>query len=476
MNESNGLSRSGLPRAWVMSVLAGLVAAAGSLLVLRHGIRVTSDGWSYWQGSVSILQGKGYHYFDGTHIRMWPPMYSLYLAGWQGMLGVSGRTLALANVALAAAASFTWTAAFLLPFRDAPAAKSSGRVRTFLYASLAGGFIAFTIIANYRMLLSQNLGYVLYPAVLYFAHQTIRPGRTGRAAMGCSTLIAVPLTLLLLTHNSFVCLLIPLGLVILRGGGQPLTARLLMAVVATGIPTAIWVAVRVWLRQIEGHKLSAHAVYSWRVYAHQALFGIAHLLGPERHHLGALLLAGVCLILVLSYARRREKTEAAGFIGTYLALSIGSLAVLYVIFNTTPIFDPLSAERFVLFVPLTLVPSAILLVWLDQRVPDPTSKGTGMPDASRSRPLPPAATALALALIACITVFALECVALWVRGAGINGGSVDVARVERDEGFAYNAVTIDSRYETGPAKIAGELILRPPAATGTAFAEPPGKK
>src|SRR5262249_24841437 len=69
---------------WKQAAIAGGVTFAATLAMLRHGIAITSDGWAYWQGSVSLLEGRGYTflYYD-VPIQAWPPLYSLYLALWQ---------------------------------------------------------------------------------------------------------------------------------------------------------------------------------------------------------------------------------------------------------------------------------------------------------------------------------------------------------------------------------------------------------
>lgn len=95
-----------LPFATASAVLAGLLTT----WILRDGIRVSPDSWGYWQGSVSLLHGLGYRTFLFSHpIEAWPPLYSIYLAGWQLLLGVSGLALVVSSVFAAAAAAFGWT-------------------------------------------------------------------------------------------------------------------------------------------------------------------------------------------------------------------------------------------------------------------------------------------------------------------------------------------------------------------------------
>ena len=86
----------------------GIAAAALHLVILRNGIWFTPDSWAYWEGSVSILRGEGYQWFDGSPVQLWPPLFSCYLAAWQWLLGVSGETLRVAMVVSTGVGATIW--------------------------------------------------------------------------------------------------------------------------------------------------------------------------------------------------------------------------------------------------------------------------------------------------------------------------------------------------------------------------------
>ena len=86
-----------------LPICGGLVAATICLLMLTPGITVDPDGWAYWEGSVSILNGNGYRFFGGQPIVDFPPLFSLFLSLIQSVGGVSGWSLAASLVILAAA-------------------------------------------------------------------------------------------------------------------------------------------------------------------------------------------------------------------------------------------------------------------------------------------------------------------------------------------------------------------------------------
>ena len=102
------------PAAIGLVVAAGTLSAALGLYGLRHGIRLTPDGWAYWEGSVSLLRGCGYLYYGGKSIVLYPPLFSIYLAIVQAITGVSGASLALAISLLAGFSAASWTALHLL--------------------------------------------------------------------------------------------------------------------------------------------------------------------------------------------------------------------------------------------------------------------------------------------------------------------------------------------------------------------------
>src|SRR5690348_15902005 len=88
--------------------LACTIAAVFFIGIDIGGAYMTPDGWAYWQGAVSIAEGKGYTYFSGHPIISWPPLYSLYLAAWTLPLGSSGITLPAANGALVVIQAGLW--------------------------------------------------------------------------------------------------------------------------------------------------------------------------------------------------------------------------------------------------------------------------------------------------------------------------------------------------------------------------------
>ncbi|MDB5354300.1 MAG: hypothetical protein JWN24_753 [Phycisphaerales bacterium] len=449
---------------WAFCLFAAVIAAAASGIILRNGIKIPSDGWAYWEGSVSLLNGNGYHHFTGRRIWSWPPGYPLYLAAFQLVGGVSGATLAHANTALAAVAAFGWTAAFLLPLRRSLESARTLRPAALALPLLAAIFIALTVATGFRTAMAHNLVYTIYPLTLYTTFRTIQPGGTGRGTIGFALLNAALLSLLAITHNSFIFLPPLIAAVMVVHRSRPLPVRLLAAFISVAVPLVLWVIVEKSLGQWASHKAGTRPLFTWSQYAHQVLAGIASLFGPGRHHVGQALLAGACFIILLCLARsRREGNAARDALGPYLLISGGFLACLYVVFNTTWITEPLYSERFMLFMPLTVFPAAVLLFWhAGQNSPAPRQL-SNQPAPARTFAFGSLASAMMFAVLAAVPIAAAARTWHWVREANINGGPVDLARAEQDRGFGYNCLTLHCDFPDGPPRAAGDQILVSPA-------------
>ena len=87
---------------WRFAALAGLCGALATAWMLRDGIIVTIDGWYYWEGSISLLEGNGYTSFSGDPIFRYPALFPLYLSVMQRLFSPNGFGLVAAVVLLGA--------------------------------------------------------------------------------------------------------------------------------------------------------------------------------------------------------------------------------------------------------------------------------------------------------------------------------------------------------------------------------------
>ena len=93
---------------WGDCFVAAVIALSALALLNCRGIDLTPDGWAYWQGAVSLVEGKGYRYFSGNPIVAWPPLYSLYLAAWILVTGPTGLGLVIGNAFLISIQAWLW--------------------------------------------------------------------------------------------------------------------------------------------------------------------------------------------------------------------------------------------------------------------------------------------------------------------------------------------------------------------------------
>src|SRR5688572_32984772 len=92
-----------------LPALASLLSALGAVLLLRRGIVMGPDSWAYWEASVSLSERGSYAYFGGQRVTAFPPLFPVWLAAVQAVLGVSAGTLIVSQLVLAGAAAWQWT-------------------------------------------------------------------------------------------------------------------------------------------------------------------------------------------------------------------------------------------------------------------------------------------------------------------------------------------------------------------------------
>jgi len=486
-------ARSGRLGPSTLSWLAAVVSVAALAYSLRYGIELTPDGWAYWQSSVSLLEGRGYRYFFGPTIIEWPPLYPLYLAGWEYFLGVSGRTLVLANIALAGVAAFNWTAIFLWPLWDHVRGSSHGDERAIatedasakhgtLNASLTFAsfliviFVSSTIVSFYRSVLAQNLVYAGLPILFYATFQCTQT--CGRVFLAWAGLNGLLVTVLLLAHNSAVTFLLPVAVVLARCRSKSLMARTSAILLSSVLPLAPWLAVRSWLGQLHSHPLGlGHSNFALAEYLDQMVGDTADLLLTVRFGLGF-----VALLFLIGYIWHQSKQEnRSSIIGnavrTNLLLAVLASLCLLGIFMVTWINDPLGT-RFILFLPLTLFCSAACLLASNGTLSTscgtaPASCGTvSRPCHSGDRRSPglvptwPFVGVRPTAILGCLAAVAAIRLIFWMTNVDPFWRDFQIARWHPGDqfphGFAYRDFTIAPVLIHGEPRLEGDRLVVPP--------------
>jgi hypothetical protein len=311
-------------RGVVLAIGAGLLGALLALTMLIHGPILTPDGWAYWEGSVSLLSGRGYRYFGGEYIRYWPPGLSVVLGGIQALLGVSGLSVSIAMVAAVATASALWAIAIdaLLPEATPLITRGSGAV------ALTAGFACWG-----RELTANLFAVVLLGAVAALLTR-------GQRSSLMTWLAAVAILFLPLVHASMLVLMPAVWLWAAGSGDGSLLQGLRRAwwVPAAAAASVVLLA---GLGIFGGQRLEGFPTDSPASYAGQALTAVVSLIGPDRWRLGPVMLAAVGAIALFAISEDRRWAGPVGLV-------VLGVPLLVVLFSTTFVQDPLGG-RFVLF-------------------------------------------------------------------------------------------------------------------------------
>ena len=325
------------------TLILAVFAFAAVALVLRRGMPFNPDGWFYWQGSVSILRGLGYADFTGRPITNWQPLYSVYLAFCQLVLGVSGQSIALSTAFATVAAIAAWST--LLAWF----ARQRGRSPRDVLCALA--FVSVVLALNARDVRSENLFRAVFPLLLLFTLRA-RTCATPRRFLLESGLAGVILLISILTRNASLAFWPAVLAVLLQHRRLSWATRGVACGLVTALALPIWLAVRVWLGQVESHPIGAGGGrYEFTEYVLQLISGIDRNTGLEFVGFPFIILLAVSLLRADS---ARVKTGASARLG-WAALLFTAVAAcaLLAIFNLTWIYDR-PDERFTLFVTLTI--------------------------------------------------------------------------------------------------------------------------
>jgi hypothetical protein len=335
-------------------ILAAAIALVSFSVLHLNGIRLTPDGWAYWQGAVSLVAGRGYTYFSGARIAAWPPLYSMYLAAWSLAVGPTALGIIIGNGILVTAQAALWCWTLLSIWREGAGSTPQAGVMT-VVAVYLGLFIAL----NEQRVLADVLKYTLLP-LLMLAGWKARTSADAAGLARWTMLSAMVATTLLLVHNDSIAFLAANSLVLVGGAGKRFP-RVAAAIAAFAVPDAMWLVVRHALQQDFSHALGLGvAKYDALTYLLQAVGGTGLLLLPDGQEdpffvapsFVALAMAALFGVLV----HRRDGAAALRFSGAFVG---AAAAVTYALFNVSWVYDRL-ADRFLLFVPLAIVPLLLL--------------------------------------------------------------------------------------------------------------------
>lgn len=344
--------RSGRYAAWAWPWAAAVLSAA--VFTRQHliGIKVTPDGWGYWQAAISIAEGHGYRYFSGEPMVTWPPLYPLYLAAWAGVAGPTSVSVAFANGVLIATQAGLWCWCLLAIWRHTqPSPSWSGG------ASVAA-FVALFLPLHQYFVRADLLLYALLAPTVYWSWRTAVGAPESRVR--CAAMCALWAALMVGTHHRGVLFAAAAAVMAatpaLTRQGARLAATGLAAIVLAP-PVATWLALRAWFDQWDSHLTG---IGSPRETMLDYLRQFVHSVGDQLSSFAPITprwAVAALLAAMLLVAARRLASAPLAFTGGFAFIA----AVLtFAVFNLTLLQDDIDG-RFVLFVPLLLVPQLLLV-------------------------------------------------------------------------------------------------------------------
>jgi len=339
-------------------ILGGVVTSLLSYALLRHGILADPDSWAHWEASVSILEKGSYSLLDGDQagVAYWPPLFPIYLALVQALLGKTGYSLTIAMCLLAYFNAMAWLAFLHSYFENSNGNRN--RVALWLGTMFVILFVAWCsteLMSNFLLLLFVGLILILLTRV--FGVSSIR---YSALVVGLSLSCAAAL----LTHNSALVFVLAVAVVLLSESSRRLTDRLAASGAVSIGAVAPWLGTRMLLHQTHAHPLGSHPNYSLAGYIYQSVAGLGEFFSPTSRTpvwAAANVALGIGLIGFVVWGILATRRSERWPVGVPFLLASLAYVFLLVLFNLTWVNDPLNG-RFLWFFPLSVIPGICLLV------------------------------------------------------------------------------------------------------------------
>ncbi|MEM7360943.1 MAG: hypothetical protein AAF431_17765, partial [Pseudomonadota bacterium] len=91
-----------------MPLLAGALAAISTALRVSDSLLLSFDSWVYWEAAISLMESLRYEHLNGEAVQAWPPLYSVVLALWGKVAGLSVFSIKALNVLLSFFGGYLW--------------------------------------------------------------------------------------------------------------------------------------------------------------------------------------------------------------------------------------------------------------------------------------------------------------------------------------------------------------------------------
>lgn len=415
-------------KSWdAIPLVASIIALFFFGMLHIKGIGIGPDSWAFWQGAGSLLEGRGYTYFSGAPILWWPPLYSVYLAGWSYIFGLNGLALILGNGALVALQTWLWCKVIFFIWKDSGG--GNARLACFSAAIFIGSFVA----RYNQSVLAYTLQLTFLPILVLATWQINRGNGFARLSVWTAVAVLSASGAMLSHHSSIAFVGASVILVVAKQFGN--LEKVGFATVIGGLPLLVWFAVRGMLGQGGSHTFGVGIqLYTPVEYLVQGLHGIGGLLVPDRFGGPFVVLIGGAYLVVL-LSRDRPNKRALSFVVAFAAVSFLGF---YTLFNLFWVHNSLSGG-YLLFVPLLTVPLLLLA-------------------GTRGE--------ISVAIFRCVVLIVLLPQFYWlIKWTIINGNN-------RQEGFVTADTWISPQYLHGPPVKLANGVLIPPWAAGNCSLQP----
>jgi hypothetical protein len=225
--------------------VCALLAVGLSAVILRNGIQTTPDSWTYWEGSISLLEHGRYSRFLESPIPEWPPLFSAYLGIVQAAGRQTGLWVIVAVCLLCGLNVLAWGfyTAGLFPTEVGASARLAFAASV-AFSALFVPLCSFVLLAQLLML--AFVGGLFGVAIRAIDAATPRDYMRGAFAL------AILLCGALLSHNSALVFLPAAVLMLALDQSRPFRSRVLASAIVTAgaVP---WLALRWALGQMGSH-------------------------------------------------------------------------------------------------------------------------------------------------------------------------------------------------------------------------------
>ena len=317
----------------VYSVSSAVLTALIIFINVNNNFVLDFDSWAYWEGSLSILNGEGYYNIRGTRITAWPPLFSMLLALWQSVFGVSLFSIKMLFVSLG------FCTALILSL-----------IHKQLFTQKWILVLLFIIVVGYTnsvfyKLHSESL-WILLSACLMFVlvfHSNIL----------FNTALLVVFTCMLLCKNVSLALMPGLLIFVVCKHHFKLNRGLILSLACVILPVLIWQSVRLLLEQTGSHFAGLPSIEKITSVVISNYYSFSESLFVNRFHLGSFgaLLTTVLMLRMLFIGKPASLTDMVLPHSVYIVLIVLYILCLSMILSLTDV--PAGQIRF--YIPVFMI-------------------------------------------------------------------------------------------------------------------------